>query len=550
MKSNNLLRYGIILVAVFSISIAKSQTITTEAPNVASCPGTITVPIIVTNINSISAISLTLDYDTTLLTWDSFQNEQEQLSSGFLIVNSNGSQVIVSWFSLTPANFGNDTLIELIFTAANPGSGNLGWNLSVPDNCMYTDDNHTTVTAIYKDGLVTIEDCGEIYGNVHYDNVSGTAMNNSNIELYSYSGDQIDATVSDVNGEFVFDTLLSGLYTLDASTSKAWGGVNSTDALGIMRHFVAFDTLSGIRLAAADVDASGFVNTIDALTTAQRFTLTINSFPAGDWLFQSDTVTLLAGKDTTVEVLAICYGDIDGSYIPPFARLSSKVDSKSTNSISVAMQEEFIVPLSIEEDLQIGAISLVLLYPEDDIEIIDVSLKGNSDNESMIYSAKNGELRIAWFNVDPLYVVNNETLLYLKCQMKGDNLAEDIFSVGSESEFADAEAKVIEKVTIDIPKIISGSGSLSNFVFYPVYPNPSNDIINVEYNLPEDADLSYGLFDVTGRRLWFKEQSLSEGSHKDQIDISGFNPGIYYLKVYVDGLSEHHTMTSTIVIGE
>ncbi len=550
MKSNKLSKCLIVLIMVFSMSYAKSQTITTEALSVVSCTNDITVPITVTNINNISAISLTLNYDNTSLSWDSYENEQEELSTGFLIVNSNGSQVIVSWFSLTSANFGNDTLVELKFTAANKGISNLTWDLSFPDNCMYTDAVHNTIPAIYKDGEVTYDDCSNIYGNVHYDNNVKSAMNNSNVFLQNVSGDQLGATVSDANGDFVFDTLLSGLYTFDASTSKAWGGVNSTDALGIMRHFVAFDTLYGIRLAAADVLASGFVNTLDALACAQRFTLTITSFPSGDWLFQADTVTLLSGKDTTVEVIAICFGDIDGSYLPPFAKLSPSVFIRSGTSISVAPHEEFNVPLSIEQYLQIGAISLALYYPEDEIEIIDVTLKDNRDHESLIYSANNGELRIAWFDVDPVLTTHDDPILNLKCRLKNATPTEISLSVSAQSEFADPEANVIEDVIIDIPKIISGSNPQSDFVFYPVYPNPSNDIVNLEYNLPEKANLSIRIFDIMGRRLWEKQQNLPNGWHKDEIDVSGFEPGFYYLKINVEGLTEDFVRTANVFVGD
>ncbi len=106
-------------------------------------------------------------------------------------------------------------------------------------------------------------------------------MNNCVISLYDASGDQVDTTISDSNGDFGFYSLMSGAYTLEASTNKIFGGVNATDALGIMRHFVAYDTLRGIRLAGADVDASGYVNTNDAISCMQRFTLIITSFPSG-----------------------------------------------------------------------------------------------------------------------------------------------------------------------------------------------------------------------------------------------------------------------------
>lgn len=324
MKLKHYYRTIFLLLIAFNISFVKAQTITTDVTSVKSCVGTVTIPITVSNIINISAISLTLNYDNSMLSWDSYQNEQDELSSGFLIVNSNGSQIIISWFSLSPVSFGDDTLVELKFTA-NAGVGDLIWDLSAPDNCQFTDASYNNVVSIYKNGFVTVEDCSDIYGSVYYDNISNSAMNNSTIILKNVLGDKVDSTITDANGDFIFPSLFGGKYTIDVATTKAWGGVNSIDALGIMRHFVLLDTLQGIRLAAADVDASGFINTLDALFAAQRFALFITSFPSGDWLFQADTVTLLSGIDTTTVVKAICYGDIDASYLPPFVMPSPKV---------------------------------------------------------------------------------------------------------------------------------------------------------------------------------------------------------------------------------
>jgi len=108
-------------------------------------------------------------------------------------------------------------------------------------------------------------------------------------------------------------------YTINASREGVWKGVNSADALIIARHFVGLDTLTGLQLIAAEVDSSGFINTLDAMAVQQRFVGMISSFPTGDMVFEQDTVTLSDTTTVNVDLCGLFCGDANASYIPyPF----------------------------------------------------------------------------------------------------------------------------------------------------------------------------------------------------------------------------------------
>ena len=93
-----------------------AQTITTTPGPVSNCPGETVVPILVTNCNGVGAISLKLDYNNSVITYLGYQDVHSELEGGFLIINSTGTKVIISWASTDAANIGNDTLVELRFT--------------------------------------------------------------------------------------------------------------------------------------------------------------------------------------------------------------------------------------------------------------------------------------------------------------------------------------------------------------------------------------------------------------------------------------------------
>jgi hypothetical protein len=66
---------------------------------------------------------------------------------------------------------------------------------------------------------------------------------------------------------------------------------------------------------------------------------------------------------------------------------------------------------------------------------------------------------------------------------------------------------------------------------FVIYPNPVTDMINVNMNLKDEANLSIIFADALGRNLFtLKEQHYSIGSHQMSISTGNYASGIYYLK--------------------
>ena len=144
-----------LLIVMVGLGTVKSQTITTTAGSITSCPGEIQVPVNVTECNGIGAISLMLYYDTTKLTYLGYQNLNAALTNGFLIINQAGNKIVISWINTTAANLGNTTLVQLRFNAIT-STTNLNWDTQTSGNCEYTDVNGNIKAATYTNGTVTI----------------------------------------------------------------------------------------------------------------------------------------------------------------------------------------------------------------------------------------------------------------------------------------------------------------------------------------------------------------------------------------------------------
>jgi hypothetical protein len=63
-----------------------------------------------------------------------------------------------------------------------------------------------------------------------------------------------------------------------------------------------------------------------------------------------------------------------------------------------------------------------------------------------------------------------------------------------------------------------------------VYPNPANEVLNIDFPADENSVAKISILDQTGREIsGFNSQSNSSGHV--QLDISKFSSGIYFVRV-------------------
>jgi len=372
-----------------------------------------------------------------------------------------------------------------------------------------------------------------ISGHINYDNAASTPMNNVTVDLVTVPGAiVVQTTVTDPMGYFEFGPQENGDYQFICSCAKPWGGVNSTDALLIMEHFVGSMPLTGIRLIAADVNASGFVNAGDALFAAQRFAYVITSFPAGDWAFTNSTGYLFEA-DIHVDELALCFGDVNGSFVPSAVKASPSMNLSNNGAIQVT-DKVFEVPVTVNSYMEIGAVSLVIDIPEN-VEVIDV--KGLSD---VIYTNVDGKLRISWFNTTPVYVNANETLLTLT--LKAENIDNVSLSLDAISELADGNANVIYEASINIPKIAT-TGFVANDYSINNYPNPFNSNTTFEYTTAKAGNVNITVYNLLGEKVQSLVNKYQDaGTYKIEFDGSNLNNGTYFYKFETNEFVKTRTM--------
>jgi hypothetical protein len=130
----------------------------TTCPTVAAvCPGQVViVPITVTDFIGVGSFSLTLGYNTSVLTYTGLQNPNAALTGSNCISNAAGGKVYLAWSNTSAATIASGgVLIELKFTGV-PGSSPLTWDTQTPGNCEFSDLNGQVIFSTLTNGSATI----------------------------------------------------------------------------------------------------------------------------------------------------------------------------------------------------------------------------------------------------------------------------------------------------------------------------------------------------------------------------------------------------------
>ncbi len=512
-----------------NVNIINPLRLKTIAPHLTICPGNFTVPILVTHFLGVASASLTLNYNDSLLTYQGYQNLDAGLYQGVVLVNGAAGKVQLAWYSLNPISIDSGILVAFKFYGLS-GSSALHWDLQVQGACQYTGYDELNIKSIFVDGAVSFGQCGNINGHVSYDNSLSTALSNTYVNA-SVAGTLLRKDTTDSQGFYQFTGLNNGFYTLNASTPKAWGGVNSIDALTIMKYFTGVVSLSGMKLLAADVNASGYVNTVDAQQIARRFVNIISSFSAGEWLFSHDTTTI-ANNNHVIHLKGICVGDANGSYVPG-AKEGNIPLLYTKGRISLNINNTVDIPIVMENETEISSVSMVMNYDASKIKINQVRMISGKE---IVFNSTNNELRISWYSLEPLRIHPGDTLFILHAEMteSGFGLIPE-FSFESGTVFSDYDGNIIPDLKLFYPEI---HADFELPFLGQNIPNPFSSSTIIPFYLPSEGFVRLEVLDVIGRNInTISEQIFSAGYHEIIFNKNDLKQGIYFyeMEVNIDG---------------
>ncbi len=385
-------------------------------------------------------------------------------------------------------------------------------------------------------------------GTVIYTGVGAYPIKNASMVIKNFGGTTITSTSTNTSGVYAFSSFPSGNYQMFITPAALWGGVNSTDALRILNHFAHIITMGGMKLAASDVNLSQTVNASDALYVMKRYTGSISSFPAGDWLYHNSNL-VVNGNNVTNDLKMLCFGDNNASYAP--AKKESSVVLVYKGIIPVTSYTEFDLPVKIKNGAQVGAISLGFYYPEEYLEINGAEF--SNGNSELIFHAEDGLFRMAWCDLNPISYGNDDVVVTLKMKTKNvegisGNIALELFEY---CEFADGSAIAIGGVTLEIPEIQTPIGIMDQLSskYLTVYPNPFNYKTTIGFTLKEESKVNLTLYNQVGTLVnTITEANYSSGNHEIEMTADNLRPGIYLLNIEITSNGQTYSKVIKVVV--
>ncbi|MGK0435967.1 MAG: hypothetical protein ACJAX0_000195, partial [Flavobacteriales bacterium] len=101
-------------------------------------------------------------------------------------------------------------------------------------------------------------------------------------------------------------------------------------------------------------------------------------------------------------------------------------------------------------------------------------------------------------------------------------------------------AGIFESIDMDI--VLSQTNSISvienesDAALFQNYPNPSNGITTVRYSLENEANISFEMIDVTGKKVVSTiEGNKNPGVYSIEVNTAELNSGIYFYSILVNG---------------
>jgi hypothetical protein len=515
---------------------------------------------------------------------------------------SSSDNVIVTFYELITAAAGSDQALcntstfTLAGNAASPGVGT--WTIqSGPGSITSIHLENSTVTGVtagssttlrwtivngtcssYDEVTLTNNPLHSLTGIVSYYNTSNTLLTGSayTIELYRTSDNVLMGSThpDDITGRYTFTNLCPSCdyYIKGSSTHTTAGSVNTTDAAQVNYYGINPTLIEGVRWHAGDVGTSG--NNPDGMITALDADRIQRHFVYGDdfdkpWRFwktddRIQSATSPSGwvpsvpqssSDVIMNIYGLCTGDFNMSFNPSITKAaSSTLELIYTGNRQVGSNQEFDLPVRVMNPSVVGAVSLILNFPNDLVDVQNVTMNGTGGQFD--WTVNGNELRIGWNSQNPLDLAAATSLLTLHLKTTAafttGNSIRFALAANPLNELANGEYNVIGDAVLGVDVINAATTGINNLAAGQLtlgnYPNPFNGSTTITYTLPVAGKVTLEIRNLLGVVVKVLVNEVqAAGDHALKYDASTLVSGIYTATIRLSSSSDELVKTIKIV---
>jgi len=341
------------------------------------------------------------------------------------------------------------------------------------------------------------------------------------------SGQMNNTYMTGDDGNFTFGALIEGNdYTVRPNLDeKHLNGVSTFDLVLISKHILQVQPLdSPYKMIAADVNNSKKITTLDIIQL-RRLILSI------DTEFSNNTSwRFIPG---------------DHQFANPNDPWSTSYPEIRTFEINVDDQQmiagnEYKVSFTAADLANVAGYQFTLNYDRAAAELMNIEYGvaskehfGIFPNEGVITTSWNGEAS------------DDEVLFTLVFRANTDAEVSEVLSVGSRYTTSEAYTEAGELMDVAL-NFGATQVTAADFKLHQNQPNPFNGITTIRYELPEAAQATITVKDVSGRVLRVIEQDGVKGANQVDVKAAGLPAGVLFYTVE----TAEHTATKKMIIME
>jgi len=357
---------------------------------------------------------------------------------------------------------------------------------------------------------------------------SGKNIGNASIILDNGISEMLTSTTSTVNGDYDFPAAVMH-YDYNISSNKNddyLNGVSTLDLVLIQRHVLALTKLTDpFSIIAADANNDEKVTAQDLvelrklilgiytvlpknkswrfINSAQSFTDIENPWP----LTEKINIANLSHTMINQNFIAVKVGDVNGSAVANVNEVS--VESRSNVVLTAenrAVEANSIHTAVFSADVE-KVYGLQFTLTLNNADLADVYVGNNKLSDANIAKISDNKYTISWNDIN---AENGKDILTVNVVSKGNASVSDLISMNSTvtpAEIYSGENLQTSKLSLRF----AGKEDATEFAVYQNEPNPFNDKTIITFTLPEAADATLKVFDVTGKVIYTNNGSFGKG---------------------------------------
>ncbi|MCB0636888.1 MAG: T9SS type A sorting domain-containing protein, partial [Lewinella sp.] len=346
----------------------------------------------------------------------------------------------------------------------------------------------------------------------------------------SLSGQDNDVMMTAADGWYAFGSVLEGYdYTITPMRDGDYlNGVSTYDLVLISKHILGVQPLdSPYKIIAADINRSRNVTTLDMIllrklilsidteftnNTSWRFVEKAYVFPnpAKPWLEEFPEAisinNLPAGGLANQDFVAVKVGDvtmdaITNSLLGVQGRSIVDVFTLETDDVALTAGQEYTVTFTADGIANVAGYQGTLSFDNSALELVDIiSGAAREENFGMRY-VNEGLITTSWNQLPTSdFALPTSEMFRLVFRARTDAQLSSLLSVSS--GITKAEAYNREGQYMDVAIGFNGlfaQSSANNFELYQNQPNPFRDETVIGFYLPEAAEATLAISDVSGK---------------------------------------------------